>query len=90
MKTKVIHKKNRKTIREIVPSRKAISNTYSDNTEDKANEFNKLFADVGKHTFNKTQEIIHGENVPYPAPVQENLDGEAFSDLMLLTLKQSL
>ncbi len=42
-----------KTIREIVPSRKTISNTYSDSTEDKANEFNKLFADVGKNTFKK-------------------------------------
>ncbi len=42
-----------KTIREIVPSRKTNSNTDSDNTEDKANEFNKLFANVGKNTFKK-------------------------------------
>ncbi len=27
--------------------------------------------------FKKTQEIIHDGNVPHPAPVQENLDGNA-------------
>ncbi len=65
-----------KTIREIVPSQKTNYNTYNGSTKDKANEFNKLFANVGKNTFRKTQEIIHGKNVPHSALVQENLDGD--------------
>ncbi len=47
-----------------------------------------------KTRLKKTQEIIHGENVPYPAPVQLNLDGEASfrphpvdTETVILTIK---
>ncbi len=56
-----------KTIREIVPNSKNISNNSNfDNVVDKANEFNSYFANVGKNTYTKTQEIIQRENVSYP------------------------
>ena len=56
-----------KTIREIVPNSKITSNIFNfDNVVDKANELNFYFANVGKNTYTKTQEIIHGENVSYP------------------------
>ena len=51
----------------LVPNSKITSNIFNfDNVVDKTNEFNFYFANVGKNTYTKTQEIIHGENVPYP------------------------
>ncbi len=55
-----------KTIREIVPNRRNISNNSNFyNVVDKHNEFNSYFASVGKSTYTKIQEIIHYEKVPY-------------------------
>lgn len=53
-----------KIIREVVPSNKI--NPTNSNFEDqiyKANIFNNHFANVGRKTFEKTQEAIHGGNV---------------------------
>ncbi len=83
-----------KTIREIVPSRNTNSNACIDNGGDEPNEFNKLFANVGKNTFQKTQEILHGAGVPHPAMVQEHFGGDdAFrphpvdTETVILTIK---
>ncbi len=55
-----------KTIREIVPNRRNISNKSNFyNVVDKHNEFNSYFASVGNSTYTKIQEIIHYEKVPY-------------------------
>lgn len=87
-----------KTIREIVPNNKSFSNTFDiENVLDKANEFNSYFANVGKNSYSKTQELIHGENVQYP--VCENVaseilgEGSTFrpqpvdTDTVILTIK---
>ncbi len=53
-----------------------------------------FFSSVGENTFKKNQEIIHGENVPHPTPVRENLDGDAVfrshpvgTETVILTIK---
>ncbi len=52
------------TIKEIVPDCKNQSREYSFDDEAKqANEFNVLFANVGRNTYDKTQETLHGENL---------------------------
>ncbi len=54
-----------KTIKEIVPnSKNNTNNQIFDSDVDKANEFNYHFANIGKNTYEKTQEILHGGNVP--------------------------
>ena len=53
-----------KTIRKIVPNCKSNNNDCNfDSDVDKANEFNVHFSNVGKNTYEKTQEILPGENV---------------------------
>ncbi len=64
-----------KTIKEIVPSTKNNVNTQTfDNEVEKAKEFNVHFANVGKVTFEKTQNLLHGENVRHLHDVTENLN----------------
>lgn len=68
-----------KTIKEIVPNSKTTSNVLNfDNAVDKANEFNFYFANVGKNTYSKTQEIIHGESESYT--ICENVISNVFSE----------
>ena len=53
-----------KTIRKIFPNCKSNTNGCNfDNEMDKDNEFNVHFSNVGKNTYEKTQEILHVENV---------------------------
>lgn len=76
-----------KTIREIVPYSKNIRNANSnfDNVVDKSNEFSSYFANVGKNTDTKIQEIIHCENVP--CPVYENVTSGIFGEGSTLRLQ---
>ncbi len=83
-----------KTIREIIPNSKHnASNCNFDNEIAKANDFNKHFADVGRNTYEKTQETLHGENVMLFNDVTNTLDGDNFrpqpvdTDTIILTIK---
>lgn len=51
--------KDWKTIRKIAPSRKTNYDSYKNSTEDKAKEFNKLFANVGEKTLKKKNTRSH-------------------------------
>ncbi len=56
-----------KTIREIVPNTKNISSISNfDNVLDETNKFNSHFANIGKNSYIKTQEVVQGENVQHP------------------------
>ncbi len=88
-----------KTIREIVPNCKNIAKDC--NFEDEAtkpNEYNVHFANVGRSTFEKTQETLHNgrvsySNVPYFDDASMILDGTPFkpqpvdTDTIILTIK---
>ncbi len=54
-----------RNIREVIPNS---ANNANDHTFDadvnKANESNVNFVNIGKNTYQKTQEILHGANVP--------------------------
>ncbi len=63
--TKGNSSKTWKIIKDIVPDRKCYSNGHSfENLFSKANEFNFHFGNVGMNTFERTQELLHGENAP--------------------------
>ncbi len=54
-----------KTIREIIPNSAKNANDHTHDIDvNKANEYNVHFANIGKNTYHKTQEILHGANVP--------------------------
>lgn len=84
-----------KIIKDIVPDRKNNSNGHNfDNMANKANEFNFHFANVGKNTFERTQEFLHGESVPYVNNFNVDLgDGNLFRphpvniETVILTIK---
>ena len=77
--TKGNFSKTWKIIKEIVPNSKTTSNVLNfDNAVDKANEFNFYFTNVGKNTYSKTQEIIHGESESYT--ICENVISNVFSE----------
>ena len=61
-------------IKEIVPNRKSSPNTNNfDNVEEKASEFNKFFANVGKNTYVESQEMLSKFNLPeYHIPNMHN------------------
>lgn len=95
---KAAFKKTWKTITETVPNTKNISITSNfDNVLDKANEFNSYFANVGKNSYTKTQELIHCENVQYSIceNVASGMSGEdstfrpqpAHTDTVILMIK---
>ncbi len=54
-----------RAIREIIPNsgNNANDHTYGADVN-KANEYNVNFANISKNTYQKTQEILHGANVP--------------------------
>lgn len=52
-----------KIIKDIVPGGKNSNGHNFQNIANKANEFNFHFANVGKKTYEQTQEFLHGENV---------------------------
>ncbi len=61
--TKGYSSKTWKIIKDIVPDGKCNSNGHSfENLFSKANEFNFHFANVRMNTFERTQELLHGEN----------------------------
>ncbi len=52
------------TIKEIVPkSRNNTSNKVFGADVDKANEYNFCFVNIGKNTYKRTQNVLHGVNV---------------------------
>ena len=54
-----------KTIKEIVLNSKNNNNYHIFNVDvDKANEYNFHFTNIGKNTYERTQEILHSANVP--------------------------
>lgn len=54
-----------RTIKEIIPNFAKNGNDHTfDADVNKANEYNVHFANIGKNTYQKTQEILHGANVP--------------------------
>ncbi len=84
-----------KTIRDIIPNSKhKVSNCNFDNEITKANEFNKHFADVGRNTYEKTQETLDGENVIHFNDMTNTLDDDnnfrpqpVDTDTIILTIK---
>ncbi|KAK7073285.1 hypothetical protein SK128_002766 [Halocaridina rubra] len=54
-----------KVIRSMIPNEKSTSESYENITElkDKAENFNNYFANVGKNTYEKTQENINSVNM---------------------------
>ena len=84
-----------KIIKDIVPNRKSNSNEHNfENITNKANEFNFHFANVGKNTYERTQEFLHGENVSHVNnPNVVLCDGNLFRphpvnvDTIILTIK---
>lgn len=83
-----------KTIREIIPSCKSnASGCNFDNEINKANEFNKHFANVGRNVYEKTQDMLHGENVTHFSNTNVTNDCNSFrpqpvdTDTLILTIK---
>ncbi len=65
-----------KLLRDIVPNNKAKANQHSfDNINAKVEEFNFHFANVGKTTYESTQNTLHCGNVSAPHP--ENISVES-------------
>ncbi len=55
-----------KIIKDIVPDRKNNCNGHNfENITSKANDFHLHFANVGKNTYERTQEFLHDKNVPH-------------------------
>ncbi len=87
--------KSWKIIREIVPNCKGnASDRNFENDIKKANDFNNHFADVGRNTFLKTQETLHGENVTYFNDMNTTVDSAnnfrpqpVDTDTIILTVK---
>lgn len=54
-----------RTIREIIPNSTNNANNHTfDSDVNKAEEYNVHFSNIGKNTYQKTQEILHDANVP--------------------------
>ncbi len=62
-----------KVIRDNVPGKnvKSINHNF-ENKEEKAEEFNNFFANVGKNTFEKTQHNLHNQIIRPPPGLIEN------------------
>ncbi len=83
-----------KAIRKIIPNcRSNASGCNFDNEINKANEFNKHSADVGRKTHEKALETLHGEKVMHFNDTSVTSDGDDFrpqpvdTDTIIRTIK---
>ena len=66
-------------IREIIPDKKSCNNVITDNIQDKAEEFNNFFANVGRKTFEKCKNNLNSNiNISDNPRVINETDNNAF------------